>query len=84
MNNKIEESTPTQVNQSFLEFHNILNRSNPTIAKQLLAGISETDPGDPAKPPGWHQPWSTAIQQISNALQEAGKNWQPNHQRNEQ
>ena len=67
MNNKIEESTPTQVNQSFLEFHDILNRSNPTIAKQLLAGISETDPG--------------AIQPINDALQEAGKNWQPNHQR---
>ena len=81
MNNKIEESTPTQVNQSFMEFHDILDRSNPTIAKQLLAGISETDPGDPTKPPGWHQPWSNAIQQISNAFQEAGKNWQPNHQR---
>ena len=81
MNNKIEESTPAQVNQSFLEFHAILDRSNPTIAKQLLAGISETDPGDPNNPPGWHQPWSTAIQQISDALQEAGKNWQPNHQR---
>ena len=67
MNNKIEESTPTQVNRSFLEFHDILNRSNPTIAKQLLAGISETDPG--------------AIQPINDALQEAGKNWQPNHQR---
>ena len=51
MNNKTEESTPTQVNQSFLEFHDILDRSNPTIAKQLLAGISETDPGDPTKPP---------------------------------
>ena len=81
MNNKIEESTPTQVNQSFLEFHDILGRSNPTIAKQLLAGISETDPGDPAKPPRWHQTWTTAIQQISDAFQEAGKNWQPNHQR---
>ena len=81
MNNKIEESTPTQVNQSFLEFHDILDRSNPTIAKQLLAGISETDPGDPTKPPGWHQPWSNAIQQISNAFQEAGKNWQLNHRR---
>ena len=81
MNNKIEESTPTQVNQSFLEFHDILDRSNPTIAKQLLAGISETDPGDPAKPPRWHQPWSTAVQEISEAFQEAGKNWQPNHQR---
>ena len=81
MNNKIEESTPTQVNQSFLEFHDILDRSNPTIAKQLLAGISETDPGDPAKPPGWHEPWSNAIQQISNAFQEASKNWQPNQQR---
>ena len=34
MNNKIEESTPTQVNQSFMEFHDILDRSNPTIAKQ--------------------------------------------------
>ena len=67
MNNKIEESTPTQVNRSFLEFHDILNRSNPTIAKQLLAGISETDPG--------------AIQPINDALQEASKNWQPNHQR---
>ena len=81
MNNKIEESTPTQVNQSFLEFHDILNRSNPTIAKQLLAGISETDPGDPAEPPRWHQTWTNAIQQISDAFQEAGKNWQPNHQR---
>ena len=81
MNNKTEESSPTQVNQSFLEFHEILDRSNPTIAKQLLAGVSETDPGDPTKPPGWHQPWSNAIQQISNAFQEAGKNWQPNHQR---
>ena len=81
MNNKIEESTPTQVNQSFLEFHDILDRSNPTIAKQLLAGIAETDPGDPAKPPRWHQTWSTAVQEISEAFQEAGKNWQLNHRR---
>ena len=69
------------MNQSFLEFHEILDRSNPTIAKQLLAGISETDPGDLTNPPEWHQPWNTAIQRISDALKEAGKNWQPSHQR---
>ena len=81
MNNKTEESTPTQVNQSFLEFHDILESSNPIIARQLLAGISETDPGDPTNPPKWHKPRNTAIQQINDALQEAGKNWQPDHQR---
>ena len=81
MNNKKEKSTPTQVNQSFLEFHDILESSNPIIAKQLMAGISETDPGDPTKPPEWHQPRNTAIQQVNDTFQEAGKNWQPNHQR---
>ena len=81
MNNKTEESTPTQVNQSFLEFHDILESSNPIIARQLMAGISGTDPGDPTNPPRWHQPRNTAIQQINDALQEAGKNWQPNQQR---
>ena len=81
MNNNTEESNSSQVNQSFLEFHEILDRSNPTIAKQLLAGISETDPGDLTNPPEWHQPWNTAIQRISDALKEAGKNWQPSHQR---
>ena len=81
MNNKTEKSTPAQVNQSFLEFHDILESSNPIIARQLMAGISETDPGDPTKPPEWHQPRNTAIQQINDAFQEAGKNWEPNHQR---
>ena len=46
-----------------------------------MAGISETDPGDQTNPPKWHEPRNTAIQQINDALQEAGKNWQPNHQR---
>ena len=81
MKNKTEKSNPTQVNQSFLEFHDILESSNPIIARQLMAGISETDPGDPTNPPEWHQPRNTAIQQINDALQEAGQNWQPNHQR---
>ena len=81
MDNKTEKSTPAQVNQSFLEFHDILESSNPIIARQLMAGISETDPGNSTNPPEWHQPRNTAIQQINDALQEAGKNWQPNHQR---